>query len=258
MKFCGCSEEAANCFQGRTLGFFGLGCDAVPAADARDLGYPGFQGLGLPAADAPAREPYIYHFPDGNASLARLLVRALVPEVAQGRGMDDVVLAAFDYGKLDRDAQDVRIRLDFDLRRSPQRRRQGAHRLRAGRRAAPRRGAARGARLLPHGHSAHHAGAAGAAARGAGAERQDADRLHQRAHPQLAAVGAAGRARHLGADVVPQPREARFSREPGRLPPFPRPVASRSACTWSTLRARPTTGSTPAPSSASARPSCST
>ena len=112
MKFCGCSAEAANCFQGRTLGFFGLGCDAVPAADARDLGYPGFQGLGLPAADAPAREPYIYHFPDGNASLARLLVRALVPEVAAGRGMDDVVLATFDYGKLDRDGQNVRIRLD--------------------------------------------------------------------------------------------------------------------------------------------------
>src|SRR5262245_1765216 len=55
MKVCGCSEEAANCFEGRTLGFFGLGSDAVPAADARELGYPGFQGLGLPAADAPAR-----------------------------------------------------------------------------------------------------------------------------------------------------------------------------------------------------------
>jgi NAD(P)-binding Rossmann-like domain len=32
-KICGCSEEVANCFQGRTLGFFGLGCDAVPAAE---------------------------------------------------------------------------------------------------------------------------------------------------------------------------------------------------------------------------------
>src|SRR5439155_13629269 len=32
---CGCSEEVANCFQGRTHGFFGLGCDAVPAADLR-------------------------------------------------------------------------------------------------------------------------------------------------------------------------------------------------------------------------------
>jgi spermidine dehydrogenase len=113
MKICGCSEEAANCFQGRTLGFFGLGCDAVPAADARALGYPGFQGVGLPAAaEAQTREPYIYHFPDGNASLARLLVRALIPGVAPGRTMDDVVLAPFDYRKLDRDGQNVRIRLD--------------------------------------------------------------------------------------------------------------------------------------------------
>ena len=56
-RFCGCSEEAANCFQGRTLGFFGLGCDAVPAADARDLGYPGFDGLGLPARSKPRGSP---------------------------------------------------------------------------------------------------------------------------------------------------------------------------------------------------------
>ena len=110
-RFCGCSEEAANCFQGRTLGFFGLGCDAVPAADARDLGYPGFDGLGLPARSSP-REPYIYHFPDGNASLARLLVRSLLPDAAPGHSMEDVVLAPFDYGKLDRDGQNVRIRLD--------------------------------------------------------------------------------------------------------------------------------------------------
>jgi hypothetical protein len=27
VKICGCSEEVANCFQGRPLGFFGLGCD---------------------------------------------------------------------------------------------------------------------------------------------------------------------------------------------------------------------------------------
>jgi spermidine dehydrogenase len=111
IRFCGCSEEAANCFQGRTLGFFGLGCDAVPAADARDLGYPGFEGLGLPARSGP-REPYIYHFPDGNASLARLLVRSLLPDVAPGHTMEDVVLAPFDYGRLDRDGQNVRIRLD--------------------------------------------------------------------------------------------------------------------------------------------------
>src|SRR3954447_5383000 len=112
-KFCGCGEEAANYFQGRPLGFFGLGSDAVPAAEARDLGYPGFAGLKLPGgSNAAWNEPYIYHFPDGNASIARLLVRSLIPAAAPGNTMDDVVSAPFDYGALDRGDQPVRIRLD--------------------------------------------------------------------------------------------------------------------------------------------------
>jgi spermidine dehydrogenase len=112
IKICGCNEEVANCFQGRTHGFFGLGVDAVPAADVRDQGYPGFRGLNLPSDGGDRGEPYIYHFPDGNASLARLLVRGLVPGVAPGRTMDDIVLAPFDYAKLDQTAANVRIRLD--------------------------------------------------------------------------------------------------------------------------------------------------
>jgi spermidine dehydrogenase len=113
VKICGCSEEVANCFQGRPLGFFGLGADAVPAADLRGFGYPGLAALGLPANSSPEwSEPYIYHFPDGNASIARLLVRALIPGVADGSGMDDVVLARFDYAALDRGGQGVRLRLD--------------------------------------------------------------------------------------------------------------------------------------------------
>jgi spermidine dehydrogenase len=114
----------ANCFQGRPLGFFGLGCDAVPAFELRSFGYPGFAGLGLPSDEHPEwSEPYIYHFPDGNASLARLLVRALIPDVAgddviddsvlaYARPMNDVVLAGFDYDRLDRDDSSVRIRLN--------------------------------------------------------------------------------------------------------------------------------------------------
>jgi spermidine dehydrogenase len=113
IKICGCSEEVANCFQGRPLGFFGLGSDAVAAAEARDLGYPGFAGLKLPDDSNPAwKEPYIHHFPDGNAAIARLLVRALIPAAAPGRGMDDIVLAPFDYGALDRAGEAVRIRLE--------------------------------------------------------------------------------------------------------------------------------------------------
>jgi spermidine dehydrogenase len=113
IKICGCSEEVANCFQGRPLGFFGLGADAVAAADVRDFNYPGFAGLSL-STEEPAewREPYIYHFPDGNASLARLLVRSLIPGAASGTTMDDIVLTGFDYDRLDRDDNRVRIRLD--------------------------------------------------------------------------------------------------------------------------------------------------
>jgi len=112
VKICGCSDEVANCFQGRPLGFFGLGCDAVSAFDLRGFGYPGFAGLKLPAEDHPEwNEPYIYHYPDGNASLARLLVRLLIADAAPGRTMDDIVLAGFDYGALDRADKKVRIRL---------------------------------------------------------------------------------------------------------------------------------------------------
>ncbi len=112
IKHCGCGEEVANVFQGRTLGFFGLGADAVPAEEVRDLGYPGFAGLGLGGAGASWSEPYIYHFPDGNASLARLLVRSLIPGVAPGSTMGDIVRAPFDYSKLDVDGQPVRLRLN--------------------------------------------------------------------------------------------------------------------------------------------------
>ena len=112
IKLCGCNEEVANCFQGRPLGFFGLGCDAVAAFELRSFGYPGFAGLRLASDDPPEwSEPYIYHFPDGNASLARLLVRALIPAVAVGRTMDDILLAGFDYDRLDRNDSSVRIRL---------------------------------------------------------------------------------------------------------------------------------------------------
>lgn len=113
IKVWGCAEEVANYFQGRTLSFFALGADSVAAADAFELGYPGFQGLGLKTAHGEAyAEPYIYHFPDGNASIARLLVRALIPGVAPGSTMEDVVTAPFDYGKLDAPDNAVRIRLD--------------------------------------------------------------------------------------------------------------------------------------------------
>ncbi len=77
------------------------------------IGYVGLPGLNATALPSNAlfSEPYIDHFPDGNASVARLLVRGLIPEVAPGSTMEDVVTARFDYGRLDARDSKVRLRL---------------------------------------------------------------------------------------------------------------------------------------------------
>ena len=55
--------------------------------------------------------PYIHHFPDGNAGLARAIVKKLVPQVAEGSNAEELVLARFDYSKLDQPSNSARIRL---------------------------------------------------------------------------------------------------------------------------------------------------
>jgi spermidine dehydrogenase len=109
-------------FQESTYGLYGVGIEAVPAGDLAGLGgYPGFQGMDLSGPNGPGiglevtrqdSEPYIYHFPDGNASVARLLVRALIPGCTAGSSMEDIVLAKMDYSKLDDPGSTTRIRLN--------------------------------------------------------------------------------------------------------------------------------------------------
>lgn len=116
------TPEIVPLFKNSMLGLYGVTIDAVPAGDMAGLGdLPGFDGLGIEDNDGPGiglevtrqdKEPYIYHFPDGNASIARLLVRKLVPGVAPGNTMEDIVLAKFDYAKLDQANAETRIRLN--------------------------------------------------------------------------------------------------------------------------------------------------
>ncbi|HEY8509894.1 MAG TPA: FAD/NAD(P)-binding protein, partial [Steroidobacteraceae bacterium] len=112
-RYWGLSDAAVSSFQDRSMDFFALGIDLLPAFNAMETGHPGFQGLGLQrGAAAEMDDPYIYHFPDGNASIARLLVRSLIPGVAPGKGMEDIVTARFDYSRLDTPSAKVRIRLN--------------------------------------------------------------------------------------------------------------------------------------------------
>jgi spermidine dehydrogenase len=110
-------------YQTRTHGLFGVGVDGVSALDCWGLHFPGFQGMNL--AEGPYRrmgftamgeatpesEDYHFHYPDGNASIARALVRELIPGSAAGNNGVDIVTSKFDYNKLDQAGAPVRIRL---------------------------------------------------------------------------------------------------------------------------------------------------
>lgn len=111
----GLSNTAIGYFQQMTNDFQAVGIDATACNDAQLCGLPGFDGMGLPPLDAEEQaeltDPYIYHFPDGNAGLARIMVRRLIPAVAPGNTMHDCVTARFDYTQLDKPEHNVRLRL---------------------------------------------------------------------------------------------------------------------------------------------------
>jgi len=108
--------DVPKIFQTTTHDLYAVGIDAVSAYDCAQYGFPGFGGMTLPKRrsgdDEEEEEPYIFHFPDGNASIARMLVRSLVPGSAPGSTMEDIVTARMNYAKLDDPASKVRIRLN--------------------------------------------------------------------------------------------------------------------------------------------------
>lgn len=124
----GCDPEVVKLFDPQ--GLLVTSIDAVPAMYCKEMGYPGFDGLGLPPLpedqliDEPGGQhgrenderaqrgdPDLY-FPDGNATITRLLVRSLIPGVLPGSTMEDVVTARADYSQLDVAENNVRVRLN--------------------------------------------------------------------------------------------------------------------------------------------------
>jgi spermidine dehydrogenase len=116
------SPEVVKLFQAMPQPLFGVGFDAVAAQDAWGLGAPGFAGMklepgpgkGMNRDAIPNQEAdkYFFHFPDGNASIARLLVRKLIPQAIPGNSLSDVILSRANYARLDDKGSPVRIRLN--------------------------------------------------------------------------------------------------------------------------------------------------
>jgi spermidine dehydrogenase len=108
-------------YQARTHGLYGVGIDAVGALELWPQS-PGFQGMNLKPGphrrlsftalgEHIPKQPYEYHFPDGNATIARLLVRSLIPGALPGHTAEDSILSKLDYSRLDHNDSPVRIRL---------------------------------------------------------------------------------------------------------------------------------------------------
>lgn len=111
------SNEAIKFFEGMSDDFLALGIDAISCEDARISFLPGFDKLGLDPIEGEAlaemEEPYIYHCADGNASVARLLVKRLIPNICkENENLDDITLSHFDYSQLDLKQNKVKIRLN--------------------------------------------------------------------------------------------------------------------------------------------------
>jgi spermidine dehydrogenase len=114
-------------FRNRGAATFCVGVDCLPALFAWQDGLPGFSGMNLEAspngllADLPGGHhgrqigpgggPTV-HFPDGNATIARLIIRWLIPEAVPGKTMEDVGAARVDYAALDQAGRPARVRLN--------------------------------------------------------------------------------------------------------------------------------------------------
>jgi spermidine dehydrogenase len=98
--------------------FLGMGgrnnkrVDTTPALEAAERGSVGFNGLGLKTEERFSEASYRFHFPDGNASMARLMVAKLIPAAVPGKqSMNTILDAPVAYPRLDEPSSNMRIRL---------------------------------------------------------------------------------------------------------------------------------------------------
>lgn len=115
-EYAGVSKLASDIFRDSSKGVWGVGWDSLSTLEAiRDEMMPPAR-VGLTYADIYSadyeEEPYIFHFPDGNAGVARAIVRRLIPQALPGGNMEDLVSNRVNYAELDKSGSSVRLRLN--------------------------------------------------------------------------------------------------------------------------------------------------
>ena len=114
----GMSESGIKIVEPWIKALFGVSAKSVSISEALKAGAPGATSVTPPAPDTTETEevdPDLYRypiFPDGNASVARLLVSHLIPSAVSGDTAESIVTRVVDYGGLDREEASVRLRLN--------------------------------------------------------------------------------------------------------------------------------------------------
>jgi spermidine dehydrogenase len=110
-RYGGLDAEAVQLFDKQAHGSWGVEIRALSAMEGMEADFPGHHLIGrADEHEPPGTRSALW--PDGNASLARLQVATLIPEVAPGANADNIALARFDYAALDRSDAAVRLRLN--------------------------------------------------------------------------------------------------------------------------------------------------
>ena len=87
-----------------------LGLDYFSWRDVMEVGNDG--GYMKNTSTYSVKNPFIHHFPDGNATIARMLVKKMIPDVGLGENVEEIVLSKFKYDELDKPSNSVRVRLN--------------------------------------------------------------------------------------------------------------------------------------------------
>ena len=115
----GLSNETISVVKPFPVLMAGAAAPRLSVLEAVSIGCPGLRGMGWLGDMATSLMTKLLssftsvYFPDGNASIARLLVLGLIPDVApETTGFKDIAASRFDYEALDKPTNSTRLRLN--------------------------------------------------------------------------------------------------------------------------------------------------